>query len=127
MMKRTFLTWTFVLMIFAIFVLTSASAQPYSFKPGLLLTVNNNGDGTDVTPGDGLCATSAGICTLRAAIEESNTFFDDNNNVIVFDLPQPAVIDLTRGELVITQRLQIVGPGARRLTVRRSTQPSTPN
>lgn len=29
-------------------------------------------DGTDALPGDGLCATAAGTCTLRAAIQESN-------------------------------------------------------
>jgi hypothetical protein len=38
------------------------------------LTVNNLGDGGDATPGNGVCetATGNGICTLRAAIQESN-------------------------------------------------------
>ncbi|HUF54918.1 MAG TPA: right-handed parallel beta-helix repeat-containing protein [Dehalococcoidia bacterium] len=35
--------------------------------------VNSTGDAPDATPGDGICETStAGECTLRAAIEESN-------------------------------------------------------
>jgi uncharacterized repeat protein (TIGR01451 family) len=34
--------------------------------------VGSNADGSDATPGDGLCATATGACTLRAAIEESN-------------------------------------------------------
>lgn len=38
-------------------------------------TVNDRFDGvgaSDNTPGDGVCADSVGVCTLRAAIEESN-------------------------------------------------------
>ncbi len=37
-------------------------------------TVNSNGDGHDVTPGNGICETAFGngTCTLRAAIEEAN-------------------------------------------------------
>jgi CSLREA domain-containing protein len=38
------------------------------------LTVNDAGDDSDATPGDGVCETGAsnGICTLRAAIMEAN-------------------------------------------------------
>jgi CSLREA domain-containing protein len=55
-------------------------SQPYTITiapapvicPGTL-TVNNTGDGSDATPGDGLCETaSPGVCTLRAAIQEAN-------------------------------------------------------
>ena len=35
--------------------------------------VNDTTDAHDANPGNGLCATSTGGCTLRAAIEESNT------------------------------------------------------
>src|SRR5207247_2397002 len=35
-------------------------------------TVNSNGDASDATPGNGVCATAGGVCTLRAAIEEAN-------------------------------------------------------
>jgi CSLREA domain-containing protein len=36
------------------------------------LTVNSTTDAVDMTPGDGSCATSTGVCTLRAAIMEAN-------------------------------------------------------
>ena len=41
---------------------------------GLLITTPT--DGPDATPGDGVCETSAGtgVCSLRAAIQEANTF-----------------------------------------------------
>jgi CSLREA domain-containing protein len=35
-------------------------------------TVNDAGDAADATPGDGVCATASGVCTLRAAIQEAN-------------------------------------------------------
>nr|HRL13074.1 choice-of-anchor Q domain-containing protein [Aggregatilineales bacterium] len=36
------------------------------------LTVNSTVDAPDANPGDGICATAAGVCTLRAAIQEAN-------------------------------------------------------
>ena len=35
-------------------------------------TVNSTGDAADANPGNGVCATSGGVCTLRAAIQEAN-------------------------------------------------------
>ena len=40
----------------------------------ITFTVNSTIDDVDATPGDGLCATAGGDCTLRAAIQESNAF-----------------------------------------------------
>lgn len=85
---------------------------------GLLLTVNNTGDTHDATLSDRVCADTAGQCTLRAAIEETNA--NSSRDAIIFNLPQPSAIDLTLGELLIVQNLDIVGPGARLLTIRRS-------
>ncbi len=36
------------------------------------LVVNSTGDADDALPGNGVCATSTGTCTLRAAIDEAN-------------------------------------------------------
>ena len=47
-------------------VLSSGSALATTFD------VNSNTDETDSNPGDGVCATSGGTCTLRAAIVEHN-------------------------------------------------------
>lgn len=35
-------------------------------------TVNSSGDAGDQNPGDGVCRTAAGECTLRAAVDEAN-------------------------------------------------------
>ena len=63
-------------------------------------------------------ADANGRCTLRAAVEETNS--NATRDAIIFDLPQPSVIELTFGELMIVQSLDIVGPGARRLTIQRA-------
>ena len=48
-------------------VVASADSTTYN------LVVNSAAwGGADASPGDGVCATSLGVCTLRAAIEESN-------------------------------------------------------
>jgi len=38
---------------------------------GVGFTVDSTVDAVDANPGDGLCATEAGECTLRAAIQET--------------------------------------------------------
>lgn len=43
-----------------------------SFAHAATFTVDSNGDDVDATPGDGVCATAANACTLRAAVGEAN-------------------------------------------------------
>lgn len=38
------------------------------------LVVDATGDTADVAPGNGVCADASGLCTLRAALQEANTF-----------------------------------------------------
>ena len=38
----------------------------------ITVTVNSTGNSSDVNAGNGVCATSGGVCTLRAAIQETN-------------------------------------------------------
>lgn len=108
------------LFVFALADVSQIQAQ----GTGSLFTVNDTGDSTDTSPGDNICANANGQCTLRAAVVESNA--GTQRNAIIFNLPQPAVINLTLGELTVTKGLDIVGPGARRLTVQRSFATGTP-
>ncbi len=58
-------------------------------------TVDNTGDDPDANPGDGTCATSGGVCTLRAAIQEANATANSGGpDFIEFDIsgPTPHVI-----------------------------------
>ena len=94
----------------------------------MAFTVNSTGDGGDANPGDGLCDTGAGECTLRAAIEEANAHAGDDG--IFFNIPptQPNCDETGNCSIALTQALPdlstniaISGPGPDKLTVRRST------
>ncbi|MEM9134251.1 MAG: hypothetical protein AAGA59_12220 [Actinomycetota bacterium] len=52
-------------------LLTLVSASPAAAAG--THTVNNVGDDGDQTPGDGVCRTAGGVCTLRAAVDEANS------------------------------------------------------
>lgn len=104
--------------------LSAFAATNVQAQFGTLLTVNNNGDTHDANAGDGFCADSNGNCTLRAAVEEANAnpiFLDGIN----FALPIASTIDLTLGELTLSTHIYIAGPGARWLTVQRSSAQGT--
>ncbi len=52
---------------------------------GPTFTVTLVNEGSDAHPGDGVCATASGPCTLRAALQEANANVD--MNTILFALP----------------------------------------
>ena len=90
-------------------ILGAAGAEAATF------TVNSTADLPDADPGDGICATCDGLCTLRGAIMQAN--FTGGTNTII--LP-PGVYVLTRpgdddnailGDLDITRPLIIQGAG----------------
>jgi CSLREA domain-containing protein len=51
------------------------------------IVVNSAGDASDANPGDGVCATSGGVCTLRAAIQEANADGFPTPTNITFNIP----------------------------------------
>jgi CSLREA domain-containing protein len=57
------------LAVFAAALCTSAAALPAA---AATFQVNATVDAVDATPGNGVCATAAAKCTLRAAIQEAN-------------------------------------------------------
>ncbi|MBN4056894.1 T9SS type A sorting domain-containing protein [bacterium AH-315-J21] len=84
------------------------------------LVVNSTGDGSDMSPGDGACATSSGDCTLRAAIEEANA--TAGLNTIKFNIPGSGVPSIQVGSSLpeITDSVVIDGstqPSANRVEI----------
>ena len=72
------------------------------------LTVNSPADDLDGNPGDGLCATAGGLCTLRAAIEEANALPGADQLILPSNLYTLSIVT----ELLITNDLTITGAGA---------------
>lgn len=77
MLHRCFRLMSLFCALMPIFALPAAAQA--------LFTVNDGGDAVDIVIGDGVCATSGGVCTLRAAIQEANASpaFD----TIMFSVP----------------------------------------
>jgi parallel beta-helix repeat protein len=48
-----------------------------------IFTVDDTGDDPDITPGNGVCATGFGACTLRAAIMEASAAATTDDTIIV--------------------------------------------
>jgi CSLREA domain-containing protein len=80
-------------------------------------TVNTLADTPDAAPGNGTCADSGGLCTLRAAIQEANALA--GNDTINFSVM--GTINLTGALPTLTTNMTINGPGSSLLTVRRDT------
>ena len=76
--------------------------------------VDTTADAVDAAPGDGACATGAGTCTLRAAIQEANALAG-RDTVMLADLTYTlaiapaAPLDETTGDLDIRDGLDLVG------------------
>ena len=69
-MKTTLNRWNWKILAFAAAVVISI--EPYVAAADVTFEVNSTVDAADANPGDGVCASAAGACTLRAAIEETN-------------------------------------------------------
>ncbi len=104
---------------------------------GLGFTVNTTFDAAtgadDASPGNGVCETAPGngVCTLRAAIEEANAYSSAHGGVsngIGFDIPTSDpnyngifwTINLSTALPNLSTSMDITGPGADKLTVRRN-------
>ena len=74
------------------------------------LTVNDIGDDDDASPGDGVCATAASVCTLRAAIQEANALNSCGPIDINFSIGSSTI---TLGSpLTIDHHVRVNGPTA---------------
>src|SRR5688572_23226694 len=97
-------------------VLCTLVAVPNGTVYAASFTVNDTRDRVDTNPGNGMCRTSAGTCTLRAAIQEANA----RSGADTIHL-RPGTYILTRaplnengistGDLDITAPLTIIGAG----------------
>ncbi|MCX6463890.1 MAG: right-handed parallel beta-helix repeat-containing protein [Pseudonocardiales bacterium] len=91
-------------------VFASSSALAVSHR------VDTTADAPDVAPGDGVCATAAGECSLRAAIQEANATIVADQIVLpagtyTLTVP-PAGANLAEsGDLDVTRPLTITGDG----------------
>ena len=96
--------WSIALGIAVLGVFFSASAE------AAVLTVNSPFDVSDASPGNRVCETAPGngVCTLRAAVQESNALTGADTII----LPPNTYLLTQLAELTITGDLTITGSGA---------------
>jgi CSLREA domain-containing protein len=79
--------------------------------------VNSTIDAVDANPGDGICATVGGVCTLRAAIQEANALAGDDTITLpagtyTLSIAGTEEDDAATGDLDITEALILNGNSA---------------
>src|SRR5688572_13068789 len=115
----------FALVLAVLFGLRAAGAG----AAGLNFVVTDASDRLDANVGDGQCRTSAGTCTLRAAIQETNALLGADvvqlpSGVYALSIPPLNQNDVTTGDLDITDSLTISGAGAGSTVVDGGTPPA---
>jgi CSLREA domain-containing protein len=80
------------------------------------ITVNDLGDGSDTAAGNGVCATSGAVCTLRAAIQEANANVCAVGSIAI-NFSVTGSITLGSALPTITHEVVINGPGVASLTI----------
>ena len=86
-------------------------------SPGATFTIDSTADAVDANPGDGVCATGAGLCTLRAAIQEGNALLGADTIDLpagAYTLAIPGAYEdaAASGDLDVTDDLAIAGVSA---------------
>ncbi|HET7012248.1 MAG TPA: choice-of-anchor Q domain-containing protein, partial [Anaerolineales bacterium] len=105
-----FMRWLFLSMAILISLAFGPSPQSATF------TVESNLDEVDALPGDGVCASASGACTLRAAVMETNALAGDDHIVVPpglypLTIEGPSEDGSATGDLDILDNLSISGSG----------------
>ena len=90
-----------IYLVISLLLVLTASALPAQAQN--VFEVNSTGDESDAIPGNGICRTASGSCTLRAAIEEA----DASQNIFAPDRIHFTNIPIMGGQAIIN----IVGDG----------------
>lgn len=108
--KQSLVLLSLILFFLSVLVFSS-SALAATF------TVNSTTDAVDVNPGNGVCASAGGFCTLRAAIMETNALAGMDTIILpagtyIFNIAGSDEDAGATGDLDITQDLTIDGAGS---------------
>ena len=98
-------------------MLIGATAGLPSAAGALTLTVNRKADAVDAQPGNGICATAAAKCSLRAAIQEANAWNGTDTikvpaGTYALTLKGKGETAGATGDLNITNSIVVEGAGA---------------
>ncbi|MEO8392062.1 MAG: CSLREA domain-containing protein, partial [Chloroflexota bacterium] len=104
--------------VFILISMLALSILPQHRASAAGIVVNSIADDDDANIPDGICATSNGDCTLRAAIQTAN--INAGTDTITFDsgvFSSPQTITITSDMIHIADHTTITGPGTNYLTI----------
>jgi CSLREA domain-containing protein len=113
-----------VMLIGVVFAFTAFSANAATF------VVNTTEDLPDANPGDGICASSTGFCSLRAAISEANALAGDDVITLPAGIYTQTLVAADEdnnagGDWDIRSNLTINGAGADKTILQAAPTPGT--
>jgi CSLREA domain-containing protein len=116
-LKRAIAKGLYLFFIAALATGLALGVVPVHVAHAATFTVNSTADAVDANPGDGVCVTAAGKCTLRAAIMESNALPGDDTITLptgtyTLTIPGTGEDAAATGDLDITGNLTINGADA---------------
>jgi CSLREA domain-containing protein len=118
--RSTVRHWPHALAILIGLLTFSALASTPAHAAGPTFTVNSPSDVVDANPGNGICDTGGGVCTLRAAVMEANhtaggdvtiRFGLTGSVTYLLTIPPSGSDDETTGDLNIDVAMTIIGNG----------------
>ncbi len=105
--------------VFLFLMMTLLIGLASATNPTASFTVTTTMDAADLNPGDGVCQTTLGngMCTLRAAIQESNALAGDDTIILLSGNYNLTIRDVQEdlghsGDLDITDNLTLIGADA---------------
>ena len=114
MRVSTFRSFVLPSLLLTLMATSGGCAFPEPGEPGYFV-VNSTTDSVDAFPGNSVCATASGTCTLRAAIQESNAMAGSNTVELpagTYLLTLPGSGGDAQGDLNINGSVRILGAGA---------------
>lgn len=113
--SRLFLATLIPVSLLSLFIATLQTKA----SPNAIFSVNSTIDAVDVNPGDGVCETAVGngVCTLRAAVQETNALPSEDtiqlgNNTYLLTIAGNNEDAAATGDLDVTDVLTIEGNGS---------------
>ena len=129
MSRKKVYVWAGELRVPAMFLLVLATlplsilVAPSAVGASLFI-VNSTDDAVDANPGDGVCATATGVCTLRAAIQQANAEAGEQEHIItlpagtyLLTIPGQDEDLAATGDLDVATTLTISGAGAEKTII----------
>jgi CSLREA domain-containing protein len=126
--KTVLLRWTISRLSHQLWLTVLTASWFVSAASAATFTVNSTADAVDARPGDGICATATGACTLRAAIQETNALPGADTVMVpagtyILTIPGRGETAAATGDLDITDSLTVTGAGTASTIV----EPCTPS